>query len=83
MLLGKAEKENNEWSNKVKEANESLQQLKSHIAVLKRDIRREILNDEVIGTSKIAELKDSSISVAEKKRLRFVREENFFSKTKN
>jgi chromosome segregation ATPase len=65
--LEKCEKENKEFTNKINDANDILRHLKSNIALLKRDIRREILNDEVVGTSKIAELKNSSISAAEKK----------------
>jgi hypothetical protein len=38
--LEKAEKENKEFTNKVKDANDILSLLKSNIALLKRDIRR-------------------------------------------
>jgi len=65
--LEKAEKEDKELMAKIRDANDTLTHLKSNIALLRRDIRREILNDEVIGTSKIAELKESAISVSEKR----------------
>eukprot|EP01127_Copromyxa_protea_P007791 TRINITY_DN1773_c0_g1_i2.p1 TRINITY_DN1773_c0_g1~~TRINITY_DN1773_c0_g1_i2.p1 ORF type:complete len:327 (-),score=93.73 TRINITY_DN1773_c0_g1_i2:46-1026(-) len=62
--------ENVEWQRKTEEAKENLREIRSNIAKLEKNLRREILNDEVMGTSKIDELNHRSIPAAEKREMR-------------
>jgi len=62
--------ENREWQRKTEEAKETLREVKSNVAKLHKNVRREILNEEVMGMSKIDELNTRSIPAAEKREIR-------------
>jgi len=70
LKLENCQAENTDWVRKTDEAKENLRQMRFHIANLEKNLRREILNDEVMGTSKIDELNTRSIPAAEKREMR-------------
>jgi len=70
LKLENVQQENSDWQKKTEEAKETLRQLSLNIATLEKNLRREILNDEVMGTSKIDELNTHSIPAAEKREMR-------------
>lgn len=69
LKLENAQAENRDWYKKVEEAKYTLRQTKAATAKLEKDIRRQVLNDEVMGTSKIDELKMKSMTADEKREM--------------
>eukprot|EP01126_Amoeba_proteus_P042289 TRINITY_DN4593_c0_g1_i2.p1 TRINITY_DN4593_c0_g1~~TRINITY_DN4593_c0_g1_i2.p1 ORF type:complete len:342 (-),score=114.25 TRINITY_DN4593_c0_g1_i2:111-1136(-) len=70
LKLENCQAENREWARKTEEAKDLLRLTKSNVAKLEKNLRREILNDEVRGTSKIDELNTRSIPTDEKRELK-------------